>query len=105
MSTTQNSRRNWTAAAKAKLIRQHLRDGISVADLAEKHGIAPSQIHGWLKVLLERADLALVDQRDKSKQRAEKALAAKDDRIRHLEEVTAELSMEVLQLKKARGAT
>jgi hypothetical protein len=47
----------------------------------------------------------LSDKRERDGQRSEKQLAAKDDRIRHLEEVTAELSMEVLQLKKARGAT
>ena len=56
-------------------------------------------------MVLEGADQALSDKRERDGQRAEKQLAAKDDRIRHLEEVTAELSMEVLQLKKARGAT
>ena len=56
-------------------------------------------------MVLEGADQVLSDKREREGQRAEKQLAAKDDRIRHLEEVTAELSMEVLQLKKARGAT
>lgn len=99
------SRRSWSAAEKAKAVRRHLRDGVSVADLAEGLGTAPSQVYGWVKQVLERAELALTDKREKSEQRAEKALEAKDARIRHLEEVTAELSMEVLQLKKARGAT
>ena len=55
-------------------------------------------------MVLERAELALADKREKSGQRAEKTLAAKEQRIRHLEEVAAELSMEVLQLKISRGA-
>lgn len=101
------TRRRWTAAEKAHLVRRHLRDGISVASLADEHGLAPSQIHGWIRVVLDRADQALVDkrQRENDHRKVAKELAGKDDRIRHLEEVTAELSMEVLQLKKGRGAT
>jgi transposase len=98
-------RRTWSAAEKAKAVRRHLRDGVSVADLAEELGTAPTQVYGWIKLVVERAEDALADKREKSDQRAEKALLAKEQRIRHLEEVTAELSMEVLQLKKARGAT
>lgn len=99
------ARRSWTAAEKAKAVRRHLRDSVSVADLAEELGTAPTQVYGWIKLVLERAELALTDKREKSDQRLEKALAAKEQRVRHLEEVTAELSMEVLQLKKSRGAT
>lgn len=99
------SRRSWTVQEKATAVRRHLRDNVSVADLAEELGTAPTQVYGWIKLVLERAELALADKREKPDQRLEKALAAKDERVRHLEEVTAELSMEVLQLKKARGAT
>jgi transposase-like protein len=107
MSTTPDpkSKRHWSAAEKAKLVRRHLRDGIPVATLADEHGTAPSMIHGWIRAVLEGADQVLSDKRERHDQRAEKQIAAKDDRIRHLEEVTAELSMEVLQLKKSRGAT
>ena len=98
------ARRSWSAAEKAKAVRRHLRDGVSVADLAEELGTAPTQVYGWIKLVLERAELALADKREKKDQRAEKTLAAREQRIRHLEEVAAELSMEVLQLKKSRGA-
>jgi transposase-like protein len=98
------SRRSWTTAEKATAVRRHLRDGVSVADLAEELGTAPTQVYGWIKLVMERADLALTDKREKTDQRVEKSLVAKDQRIRHLEEVTAELSMEILQLKKSRGA-
>jgi len=106
MPTTSDSkpRRHWTAADKAKLVRRHFRDGIPVATLADENGTAPSMIHAWIRSVLEGADLVLADKRERDDQRAAKQLAVKDDRIRHLEEVTAELSMEVLQLKKARGA-
>ncbi len=98
-------RRHWTAADKAKLVRRHFRDGIAVATLADESGTSPSMIHAWIRSVLEGADQVLADKRERDDQRAAKQLAVKDDRIRHLEEVAAELSMEVLQLKKARGAT
>lgn len=101
---TSATKRHWSAADKAKLVRRHLRDGIPVATLADETGTAPSMIYGWIRTVLDSADHVLSDKRKRDDQRSEKHLAAKDNRIRHLEEVTAELSMEVLQLKKARGA-
>ena len=98
-------KRRWSAAEKAQLVRRHLRGGVPVATLADEAGTAPSMIHGWIRAVLDGADQALSDKRERDSQRAEKHLAAKDERIRQLEEVAAELSMEVLQLKKARGAT
>ncbi|MEI7957324.1 MAG: transposase [Verrucomicrobiota bacterium] len=107
MSTTSDpkTKRHWSAAEKAKLVRRHFRDGIPVATLADENDTSPSMIHAWIRAVLEGADLALSDKRERDGHRAEKLLAVKDDRIRHLEEVAAELSMEVLQLKKSRGAT
>jgi transposase-like protein len=107
MSTTPDSKpkRHWSAADKAKLVRRHIRDGIPVSTLADENDTAPSMIHAWIRAVMEGADQVLSDKRERDGQRAEKQLAAKDDRIRHLEEVAAELSMEVLQLKKSRGAT
>lgn len=97
-------RRSWSAAEKARAVRRHLGDGVPVGELADEMGAAPTQIYAWIKQLLEGAEAVLADRRGKRDQRSGKELAAKEQRIRHLEEVTAELSMEMLQLKKARGA-
>lgn len=107
MSTTPDpkTKRHWSAAEKAKLVRRHFRDGIPVATIADENDTAPSMVHAWIRAVLDGADQVLSDKRDREGQRADKRLAAKDDRIRQLEEVTAELSMEVLHLKKGRGAT
>ena len=97
------SKRHWTATDKAKLVRRHIRDGVAVATLADENDTSPSMIHSWIRTVLDGADQVLSDKREREGQRTERQLAAKDDRIRHLEEVTAELSMEVLQLKKRVG--
>jgi transposase-like protein len=110
MSTTSSSppspksNRHWSAAEKASLIRRHLRDGVPVATIADESGAAPSQAYAWIKQVLEGADQVLGGLREREDQRSEKALLQKDQRILQLEEVAAELSMEVLQLKKRSGA-
>lgn len=49
--------RHWSAREKTRIVRQHLRGGLFVADLAEKTGAAPGLIHAWIKLALERLDL------------------------------------------------
>lgn len=98
------ARRRWSAQEKTRIVRQHLRDGVSVADLAEKTGAAPGLIHTWIKLALERIDLD--DRRTQAaEQQHSRVLARKDLRIRRLEEVIVELSTEVLTLKNGNGAS
>lgn len=99
------TRRRWTAHEKGRIVRQHLRDGVPVADLAEQTGAAPGLIHTWIKLALERLDLALDDRRTQADQQHTRIAARKDARIRRLEEVIVELSTEVLTLKNGRGAS
>ncbi len=97
------TRRRWSAQEKTRIVRQHLRDGVAVADLAEKTGAAPGLIHTWIKLALERLDLD--DRRTQASDREQAQLVArKDARIRRLEEVIVELSTEVLTLKNGDGA-
>jgi transposase-like protein len=102
-SSGSRSNRHWSASEKGQLVRRHLRDGISVANLAEESGAAPSQIYAWVKEVLEGADQILAGKKERVDPRVEKNIAHKDQRIRQLEEVAAELSMEVIHLKKASG--
>lgn len=95
--------RHWSASEKAQLVRRHFRDGVSVATLAEECGAAPSQIYAWIKEVLEGADQVFSGHKERVDSRLDKQLAQKDQRIRQLEEVAAELSMEVIQLKKTSG--
>ncbi len=100
------SRRRWSAQEKSRIVRQHLRDGVPVADLAETSGAAPGLIHTWIKLALERLDVALDDRRTQvAEQQHARLLAQKDARIRRLEGVIVELSTEVLTLKNGDGAS
>ena len=69
-----------------------------MAHLADETGASPSLISQWVKILMESAELK------KIKRIREKELMAREARIAQLQEVVAELSTEVLWLKKRPGA-
>lgn len=51
-------RRTFTAAFKAKVVLEALKERQSLQELAEKHKIHPNQIGIWKKEFLENADKA-----------------------------------------------
>ena len=99
------TRRHFTPQQKAEIVRRHLVGKEAVSDLASEFQVQPSQIHGWVKRILDQAEAAF--QRQPGKRRAEEA---KERRITQLEaklaqknEVIAELMEENVRAKKASG--
>ena len=46
-------RRRWPEHVKARIVLETYRDGLSVADIARKHAISPSQLHAWRRAARE----------------------------------------------------
>jgi transposase-like protein len=99
------NRRHFTPQQKAEVVRRHLVGKEAVSDLASEFQIQPSQIHGWVKLVLDQAEAAF--QRQPGNRRGGEA---KDRRIAQLEEklaqkneVIAELMEENVRAKKANG--
>ncbi len=99
------SRRRFGAEKKAQIVRRHLSDKVAVSDLADEYGVQPSQIHTWVKQVLDQAEKAF--ERSGGPPRKEQA---KDARIAQLEErlttkneVISELMEENVKAKKANG--
>jgi transposase len=42
-------RRKWPAEVKARIMEEALAPGITIASVADRHGIARSQVYGWLR--------------------------------------------------------
>ena len=55
---TQKSRRKIDAALKAKIALETLREQETVAGLAQRYGVHPTQIYAWKKQLLVHASRA-----------------------------------------------
>ena len=96
-----NGRRHFTAEQKAAIVRRHL----SGKELADEFGVQPSQIHLWVKQVLEVAERAF--ERSSGQRKGE---GAKDCKIGHLKakivqknEVIVELMQENVRAKKPMG--
>jgi len=100
-----NQRRRFGVEKKAQIVRRHLADKVLVSDLADEFGVQPSQIHTWVKQVLDQVEKAF--ERSDGPRRKE---AGKDVKIAQLEEklttkneVIAELMEANVREKKANG--
>ena len=59
------SRRNHSAAFKAKVALAALKGDKTIAELASVYQVHPNQIHNWKKQLLEQADQVFESREDK----------------------------------------
>jgi transposase-like protein len=98
-------RRSFSAQQKADVVRRHLSGKEPVSNLADELGVQPSQIHLWVKHVLDQAAKAF-DRPSGERRRHD----GKDRRIAHLEaklsqknEVIAELMEENIRAKKSIG--
>jgi len=98
-------RKQLTTEQRAQVVRRHLADKVPVSDLADEYGVQPSQIHIWVKQVLDQAEQAF-----RRLGRPPKGETAKSRQIERLEaklaqknEVIAELMEENVRAKKANG--
>ena len=100
------TRRHFTPDRKAQIVRRHLSGKEPISNLADEFGLQPSQIHNWVKLVLDQADKAFRN----GPGRPLRLEQVKDRKIEHLQaklvqknEVIAELMEEHVKLKKERG--
>jgi transposase len=99
------TRRHFTPSQKAEIVRRHLAGKEAVSALAEEFRIQPSQIHQWVKQVLDQAETAF--QRQPVPRRAEEArdrqITRLQEKLVQKNEVIAELMEENVRAKKANG--
>ncbi len=99
------SRRLFGAEKKAQIVRRHLAGKVAVSDLADEFGVQPSQIHLWVKQVLDQAEKAF--ERSSGPRRTEQAKEAKiaqlEEKLSTKNEVIAELMEANVREKKANG--
>ena len=94
-------RKRYTSDEKIKILREVLEDGKSVSSVAEAYGVHPNQIMNWRKQLFEGWEQVFQIKRpDISGKTMEKQTKAFEDKLRHKDNVIAELAQELLELKK-----
>ena len=94
-------RKRYTSEEKIKILREVLEDGKSFSSVAETYGVHPNQIMNWRKQLFEGGQQVFQIKRpDISEKAIEKQTRALEDKLRHKDNVIAELAQELLELKK-----
>lgn len=97
------TRRRFTAEQKTSILREHLIDQVSVADLCDKHKIQPTLFYRWQKEMLENLPALLERQSGselKALRRQAEALQAK---LAQKDEVIAEIMADFIAAKKTIG--
>jgi len=100
------SRRRFTAEQKAAILREHLIEKISVADLCDKHGLQPTVFYRWQKDMMENL-VGLFERRDRGSrsQRFEEQIAALREKLARKDAIIAEIMEDYVAVKKTVGAT
>jgi transposase len=100
------SRRHFSAPQKAQIVRRHLSGKEPISKLADEFGLQPSQIHTWVKQVLDEAERALerpAGRPPRTEQVQAKLLEKLQAKLVKKNEVIAELMQEHVQLKKELG--
>jgi transposase-like protein len=96
-----SKRKRYTAEEKMKILREVLEDGKTISQVAENYSLHPNNLFNWRKQLFEGGLQAFQIKRTDISSRAEDRLIKKlEEKIKHKDEIIAELAGELLELKK-----
>ena len=59
--TGPSGRRRWPEHVKAAMVLETFRDGVSVADVARRHGVSAPQLHAWRRAARNRPVVTACD--------------------------------------------
>jgi transposase len=91
-------RRRWSPAEKKIIVQETYEPGMTVSNVARKHGIAPSQVFYWRRRM---EDGALVAVGAEEKVVPESQVRELEQKIRQLERVLGQKTMDIEILKEA----
>jgi len=96
-------RANFSGEEKVAILREHLFEKVPISDVCERHGIRPSQFYAWQKQLFEQGAKTF----ERAPSGRERELVRKveklEARTREKDEVIAEVTGELVRLKKGNG--
>ena len=96
----ENGRRHFSPDDKIKILRLHLLEKVPISEVCQKHQITPTQFYQWQKIFFDHGATAFAKASPRASSQAEQKLA---DKLRHKDEVIAEIMAEFIVLKKELG--
>ena len=102
-----SQRRNYLAAEKVKILRQHLLEKVPISQVCDQHGIAPTQFYQWQKIFFENGSAAFEQNGNGTKTSGVKKLEQQNTKLQAKlagkDEVIAEIMASHVRLKKSLG--
>ena len=98
----ERKRRFWNADEKIEIIREHLLK-VKLVDTCDEKDIHPTMFSAWLKQVLEAGREALAGTNKKEMRATDRLLSKHQKEIERKNQIIAELTGEILDLKKELG--
>ena len=96
-----SKRKRYTAEEKIKILRELQENGKTISQVAEEYEIHPNCIFKWRKQHLEMGVQSFkTTRKDISSKAKDRKITALEDKIKHKDEIIAELAGELMELKK-----
>lgn len=98
-------RRHHSPEEKLAVLREHLLDRKPISEVCERHGIAPSLFYDWQRKLFENGTAAFTatSKAPSREQELEARVEHLEAKIARKDSVIAEISEDLVQLKKELG--
>ena len=97
-------RRKWPVDEKINIIKDHFSSS-KLVDTCEKYRVHPNLLNNWWKTILEAGAEALSGNGKRENRQKEKIIEKHEKELARKNEVIAELTAQVLNLKKPFGET
>jgi transposase-like protein len=94
------TRKHYSAAEKAAILREHLIDHVPVSDLCDKHGIHPTLFYQWQRTLFE--NLPALFERGPGRS-ANGRIDSLQRKLAHKDQVIAAIMEDFIAVKKGLG--
>jgi len=103
MKTINRKRKQYRATEKVSIIRRHLIEKQSVADLCDEYGIAPSLYYRWQKQFFEGGEKAYAKTTETAVNQLQQEVSQLQAKLTRKDEILGEVMEEYVTLKKSVG--
>ena len=96
-------RRHFTGKQKLAILREHLIEKKALSDVCENHQLQPSLFYYWQKQLFEKGDSSFERNEDAERRELKQKVDVLEGRLAKKDAVIAEVTEEMVKLKKELG--
>jgi len=99
----QKQRNNYTSEEKVLILKKHLADKESAADLCDKYNLQPTVFYRWQKEFFENGYASFEQKKSRKNNSKDRRIKQLEEKLSTKNEVLSELMEEHIKLKKSLG--